>query len=220
MSSAGVSRCTRRITNKSSSAMLATVAPPFMTIFGYNTDVKHADVVYHVQSEARQSDLLLQTLIYVKGQCVGKHTFSYAEKILERDFSEAAMHELLKEQHRGVVERLQQGRLDSVLLLRGEIFDVGGSSIALQWSNPHEPAQGERRKMRFQVLQDGQSAPGAELVVRSAQPGEPVALATMRSDSSGQAEFELNLAHLSEPAVIVSATRAGKSATRKFRFRK
>lgn len=192
----------------------------FMTIFGYNTDVKHADVVYHVQSEARQSDLLLQTLIYVKGQCVGKHTFSYAVKILQSDFSEAAMHELLKAQHRSVVEGLQEGRLDSVLILRGEIFDVGGSSLALQWSNPHEQAQGEKRKMRFQVLQEGQSAPGAELVVRSGRPEEPGALATMRTDSSGQAEFELNFTHLSEPAVIVTATRAGKSATRKFRFRK
>ena len=35
-----------------------------MTIFGFNTDVKLADVVYHVQSEARQQDLLLQTLIF------------------------------------------------------------------------------------------------------------------------------------------------------------
>ena len=52
-----------------------------MTIFGFNTDVKLADVVYHVQSEARQNDLLLQTLVFVKGQCVGKQAFSYAHEI-------------------------------------------------------------------------------------------------------------------------------------------
>jgi len=58
-----------------------------MTIFGFNTDVKHADVVYHVQSEARQNDLLLQTLVFVKGQCVGKQTVSYAQRVSQPDFS-------------------------------------------------------------------------------------------------------------------------------------
>jgi hypothetical protein len=30
-------------------------------IFGFNTDVKHGDTIYHVQSEARESEKLLQT---------------------------------------------------------------------------------------------------------------------------------------------------------------
>ena len=30
-------------------------------VFGFNTDVKHQDTIYHVQSEAREADLLLQT---------------------------------------------------------------------------------------------------------------------------------------------------------------
>ena len=78
-----------------------------MTIFGFNTDVKHADVVYHVQSEARQNDLLLQTLVFVKGQCVGKQAFSYAQEISHPGFSTEAMHELLKTQHKAAIDAIR-----------------------------------------------------------------------------------------------------------------
>ncbi len=86
-----------------------------MTIFGFNTDVKLADVVYHVQSEARQNDLLLQTLVFVKGQCVGKQAFSYAHELAHPGFSTEAMHELLKTQHKAVIDAIQQGQMNSVL---------------------------------------------------------------------------------------------------------
>ena len=69
-------------------------------IFGFNTDVKAADnVVYHVQSEARVNDLLLQTQVFVKGHCIGKRASSYAELAVQPDFSTEEMHEMLKVQH-------------------------------------------------------------------------------------------------------------------------
>ncbi len=33
-------------------------------IFGFNTDVKHEGTIYHVQSEARENELLLQTQVF------------------------------------------------------------------------------------------------------------------------------------------------------------
>src|SRR5215831_12356935 len=86
-----------------------------MTIFGFNTDVKFGDVVYHVQSEARTHDLLLQTLVFSKGQCVHKRAFSYAENTLRPDFSEDAMHELLKIQHKAVIDAVNQGSLEALI---------------------------------------------------------------------------------------------------------
>ena len=47
-------------------------------IFGFNTDVKHGDTIYHVQSEAREGEKLLQTQVFVRGQCVGKKAIAYA----------------------------------------------------------------------------------------------------------------------------------------------
>ena len=52
-------------------------------IFGFNTDVKHGDTVYHVQSEARENELLLQTQVFVRGRCIGKRATSYADKAAE-----------------------------------------------------------------------------------------------------------------------------------------
>src|SRR5258707_9797475 len=79
-----------------------------MTIFGFNTDVKLADVVYHVQSEARQNDLLLQTMVFVKGQCVGKQAFSYAHEISHPGFSTEAMHEISRsEEHTSELQSRQ-----------------------------------------------------------------------------------------------------------------
>jgi len=80
-------------------------------IFGFNTDVKYADTVYHVQSEARHQEFLLQTLVFLKGQCVGKRVTSYAEKMQDPAFSEELIHELLKEQHKRFVDAVGEGRI-------------------------------------------------------------------------------------------------------------
>ncbi len=106
-----------------------------MTIFGFNTDVKLADVVYHVQSEARQNDLLLQTLVFVKGQCVGKQAFSYAHELSHPGFSTEAIHELLKTQHKTVLDAIQQGQMSSVLGNGAEVQDVGGSGLVSAMDN-------------------------------------------------------------------------------------
>lgn len=84
-------------------------------IFGFNTDVKFADTVYHVQSEALQHELVLQTLVFLKGRCIGKRTNSYAEQTKEPGFSEEYMHEMLKDQHKHFVALVREGRIESEL---------------------------------------------------------------------------------------------------------
>ena len=84
-------------------------------IFGFNTDVKFADTVYHVQSEARLHELVLQTLVFLKGRCIGKRTSSYAEQTKQPGFSEEHMHEMLKDQHKHFVAAVREGRIESEL---------------------------------------------------------------------------------------------------------
>jgi len=83
-------------------------------IFGFNTEVKSGDTVYHIQSEVRQKDQLLQTQVFIKGRCVGKHTASIAERAADPDFSEEHLHQLLKEQHRGFVVAAREGRIETM----------------------------------------------------------------------------------------------------------
>lgn len=191
-----------------------------MTIFGFNTDVRQADVVYHVQSEARQADLLLQTLVFVKGQCVGKHTVSYAQKLAQPGFSSEAMHELLKAQHKSVIDALEQGRLDVVLGGQADIQDVGGSGLSLKWTATPQD-DNSRLLLEFQVLDSGQPALGAELTVRPLSPDDAPAIATATADAGGSATvtLELTTAVLNDSAVMAQATCNDKSATRKVRFK-
>jgi hypothetical protein len=84
-------------------------------IFGFNTDVKHGNTVYHVQTEANPSTKTFHSTVFVQGRCLGKKSTSYAEHVSNPDFSDQKMHELLKEQHRRVLEAIREGRVESVL---------------------------------------------------------------------------------------------------------
>ena len=80
-------------------------------IFGFNTDIKYGDTVYHVQSEVREHDRLLQTQVFVKGRCLGKHATSFAEQA-GPDFTEDRLHDLLKAQHKHFVECARAGTIE------------------------------------------------------------------------------------------------------------
>jgi hypothetical protein len=193
-----------------------------MTIFGFNTDVKLADVVYHVQSEARQNDLLLQTMVFVKGQCVGKQAFSYAHEISHPGFSTEAMHELLKTQHKTVIDAIQQGQMNSVLGNGGEVQDLGGSGLSLQWKTPAAAGAAADLPVTFQVLDSGKPATGAEIVVRGIIASDGLELARGVADDSGSVGLSIALTEdvVNRGAVMVQATREGKSVTRKFRVKR
>ncbi|HLJ90103.1 MAG TPA: hypothetical protein VKZ53_25055 [Candidatus Angelobacter sp.] len=193
-----------------------------MTIFGFNTDVRLEETVYHIQSEARQSDLLLQTLVFVKGQCVGKHTVSFAQKISEPGFSHEAVHELLKEQHRLVVEALQQNRVESVVGPEAEIQDVGGSGLSLKCESSELLGSSPRLTMRFHVSDWGRAVPGAVVSTRAGSASSAPVIARGVTDSIGNTQMEIPLSEevRQEAAVIVQAVLGSKSATRKFRLKK
>ena len=80
-------------------------------IFGFNTDVKHGDTIYHVQSEARESEKLLQTQVFMRGRCIGKKAISYAASASEASFGDTQKEQQLRDQHRLVLEAIREGKL-------------------------------------------------------------------------------------------------------------
>jgi hypothetical protein len=182
--------------------------------------VKHAETIYHVQSEARQNDLLLETLVFVKGQCVGKHAVSYAQQVSQPDFSTEAIHELLKTQHKSVLDAIQQGRMEAVLS-GAEVQDVGGSGLSLQWAML-QPGDAAGVPISFRVVDSGQPATGAEVVVREVISSDGQELARGTVDDAGVVQLLLPLTQevLARGAVMVQATHQGKSATRKLRLKR
>jgi hypothetical protein len=193
-----------------------------MTIFGFNTDVKHGDTVYHVQSEARPSDLLIQTLVFVKGLCVGKRTASYAAKASTPEFSDQTIHEFLKTQHRTVIDAINAGKMESALGTVGDVQDIGGSGLSVNWIKA-EPVPGQASiTVHLHVIDAGQPVSGAEVVSRLGSAGDAPVIGHAKSDQAGNVRMQIVMTEelRREAAITVQATHGGKSATRKFRFKR
>src|SRR5271157_1822671 len=88
-------------------------------IFGFNTDIRHEDTVYHVQSEAREGEQLLQTQVFVRGRCIGKRAVPYgsgaSEGKVAAQNSDQDREKMLRELHREVLDAIRDGKLDSIL---------------------------------------------------------------------------------------------------------
>jgi hypothetical protein len=189
-----------------------------MTIFGFNSNVQRGEVTYHVESQARQSDLLLQTMIFVKGQCVGKHAFSYAAMALEAGFSEEAMHALLKAQHKNALEILEHGSMASVLASPAEIQDVNGSGLSIRWVNSSDQARDSQIVLKLEVLDSGKPAVGANVAILPFPITDSPVLAQSPTDSLGLVELVVPVPG-PDSAVIAQAGHGGKSVTRKLRLK-
>ena len=192
-------------------------------IFGFNTDVKHDQTIYHVQSEARKADLLLQTMVFVKGLCIGKYASSYAEQVGNPGFAEEHIHDLLKKQHREVIDVIKAGSVDQFFREQTEIRDAGGETLAVTWLNSDEPVSSKKLTMRLLVSESGTAVDGALVTSRLQYPaGVPIHSQAV-SEADGRVAIELNLEQLEksvrDPVVFVRATHGERSVTRKYRLK-
>jgi len=192
-------------------------------IFGFNTDVKHEETVYHVQSEARENELLLQTQVFVRGRCIGKRATSYADKAAESGFTDQQKEQILREQHRLVLDSIRDGRLDGVLdkrftreaLASIEELDV----LGLNSGSVHLD---RNLTLRLGVTEGGAAVEGARLTVRFARPDAAPFYTQVVTSAEGEAELKIDVdeASLPDSAVLVQANYSGRTATRKFHLRK
>jgi hypothetical protein len=81
-------------------------------ITGYNTDVKHRNRVFHVQTEDKgDSNPFVESLVYVGGEILATRRVSYAELVAGgRD--DQAVQELMEQQHRAMIASIQRGKFD------------------------------------------------------------------------------------------------------------
>jgi hypothetical protein len=189
-------------------------------IFGFNTDVKHEDTVYHVQSEARQADLLLQTQVFVRGRCIGKRATSYAEKAADPDFTDQQKEQILRDQHRLVLDSIRGGRLDDMIERIPEPVVI--KELDVHWLNADSVHSERNLIMQWQVTEGGTGVEGARLTMRFARPDATPFYTQVYSDGSGNAEMriEIDESALTESSVLVQANYSGRTATRKFQLRR
>jgi hypothetical protein len=192
-------------------------------IFGFNTDIKHDDTIYHVQSEAREGELLLQTQVFVRGRCIGKRATSYAEKLAGGGFTDQQKEQILREQHRMVLDFIRDGRLDNVLDKRDapEIL-ASIKELDVHWLNAGSVHSDRNLIMRLRVTEGGSGVKGARLTVRFARPDAAPFYTQVVTDPAGDAEMKIEADESSLPdsSVLVQANYSGRTATRKFQLRK
>lgn len=83
-------------------------------ITGFNTDVEHDGVVYHVQTEDKGLDSpLILSLVYSGGAILASKRSPY-EDLIAAGFDEAALAQRLKRQHRLICAAINAGRIDDL----------------------------------------------------------------------------------------------------------
>lgn len=192
-------------------------------IFGFNTDVKHEDTVYHVQSEARENEHVLQTQVFVRGRCIGKRATPYGDKEDGGGFTDQQKEQVLRDQHRLVLDAIRDGRLDRVLdRVDSPAALAAITELDLQWLNADSVHHERDLVMRLRVTEAGTGVPGARLTFRFARPNAAPFYTQAVTDSAGVTEMkvEMDEALLTDSSVLVQASYSGRTATRKFRLRK
>jgi hypothetical protein len=191
-------------------------------IFGFNTDIKHEDTIYHVQSEAREGERLLQTQVFVRGRCIGKRATSYATKLEDGAFSDQKRERSLRDQHRLVLDALREGKLDDVLDKREPEVLAAIKELDVHWLNAQSVHSDRNLVMRLRVTEAGSGVQGARLTMRFARPDAAAFYTQAVTDSSGDAEMKIEVdeSSLGDSSVLVQANYSGRTATRKFQLRK
>jgi hypothetical protein len=191
-------------------------------IFGFNTDVKHGDTIYHVQSEAREGEKLLQTQVFVRGRCMGKRAVSYAKSATQAGYGDPQKEQQLRDQHRLVLEAIKEGQLENVLD-RAETETLGAlKQLDVQWENATSVHANRNLTMQLRVTEGERAVAGARLTFRFARPDAAPFYTQAVTDSAGNAAIsvEIDEAALPDSSVMVQANHEGRTVTRKFALRK
>lgn len=86
-------------------------------ITGFNTDIEHDGVTYHVQTEDKGLDSpLLLSLVYSGGAILASKRSTY-EDLIASGFSEKILAERLQRQHKLICAAIRAGRIDELQLM-------------------------------------------------------------------------------------------------------
>lgn len=214
-------------------------------IFGFNTDIRVGSTVYHVQSEVRESEHLLQTQVFVSGRCIGKRDVSFTPHLGSPDFTDEKKHELLRSQHRWVVETIRNGgdvnevfKVAAAAAAASSAPSQPSSQLSSQSTDPEAPKTPVRIEfvsssrpepaavsVKFRILEGTVSTGGADVVARimpdhCSQTFAGGDIVRAHSSADGIVEMLLPIPSCgTEANLIVRANVAGRDGMRKFRLK-
>lgn len=91
---------------------------------GFNNNVKHKNVVFHIQTEdGGVNNPIIVTHVFVGGNIVDTKKTSYRD-ILTFEKLEEVVRDLMKEQHREMIKNIMEGKYDDHPLVKDAIEKV------------------------------------------------------------------------------------------------
>ena len=198
-------------------------------ITGYNTDVRHGNRVFHVQTEDKgQSNPKIETLIYVGGEILDSYRSSYEDLMASTPVSEPGIQGRMEDQHRAVIRDIKNGKYDltpadqseqqafndrpldqAILEFLQQEGDV--DSLELVLDQPMKPAFGRlfQVQVRARLCQSQSPVVGAEVVVKLVSSiKKATSLLSGRTGADGLfiGEVQLPPSQPGQCAVVVSCT--------------
>ena len=153
-------------------------------ITGFNTDIEHEGVVYHVQTEDKGlATPLILSLVYAGGEILASKRSPYKD-LIAAGYDEDVLTERLKHQHRLICAAITAGRIDELKRM-GAPRKTGARAVV---TNAEEVSDRV-------ILESAQEA-SEELIIESAQEASE----RLIIESAQEASERLILESASEPA--------------------
>ncbi len=127
-------------------------------ITGFNTDIKHNEKVYHVQTEDKGvGNPYIESLVYVGGEILASKKTSYAEQ-LKVGVDDKWIGGLMEQQHRTMIAAIKRGRFDqpadSTTTKSGPVKPVTASTLDAPFPDAGKPIAIDEEKTLDQVIID------------------------------------------------------------------
>lgn len=160
-------------------------------ITGFNTDIEHNGVVYHVQTEDKGLDTpLILSLVYTGGQILASKRSPY-EDLITSGFDEELLAQRVKRQHRLICAAINAGRIDELRQMNArpqpepelvrletqpltEPFDAIDIDQTIEEPAPAAPETPHPSDIRSLLVSNADGQPA--LVVQDPPPAPPVEL--------------------------------------------
>lgn len=165
-------------------------------VFGFNTDLRVGNTVYHVQTEDRgPGNPVIDTTIYHKGRILHRRASSYREFLESPEFSKQVLRERLEAQHRAVLEELQSGALS--FAAPEAAAPPPASPLQVELLNPATWLSSGTATLKLQVRVRESGEPAAESALRVivSGPHGPIEFSG-KADRNGAAEITFPLPRL------------------------
>lgn len=180
-------------------------------ITGFNTDVKHGDTVYHVQTEDKGlKNPLMLSLIYVKGAILDAFRIRYEDFLASDRFSEALLQKILEFQHRQIVGAIKRGKYHKGMLLE----DYVEGDFVFHLTSVAEPTAPRKPEPAIPVVPAPPPAPPAPVEIPETV--APPSIRPSRDDAPSTApppanrvRPSLSSVQIAEPQPVVSQAPLG-----------